>query len=169
MKKLLLAAVFLFGVTLTFTACNNGAYDANPDTDLSNTGNPLNVPGGAYYMNCQVDGETYTGKSNFVATTTFGIAATSQGTVSNTAGDYQLLVSVNSTDTGSYADPVNQVSITLGQPSDPMNSFTDVDNTAKVKITEVTDSYINGTFEGKLRNGGAYKYITNGTFHVKKI
>lgn len=170
MKKLLLAAAFLFGVTLAFTSCNNGAYDANPNTDLSNTGNPLDVPGGAYYMTCDVDGENYAGYGAFFGTTSLGITATSVGALSNNAGEYQLNISVfDYSIPKTYTQPDNNIAIVFGKASDPGNAFTDVDNSAIVTITEVADTYINGTFSGRLKSNGAYKTIANGRFHVKKI
>lgn len=47
MKKLLLATA-LFGLAgLTLYSCNNGAYDANPDSDLSAALNPLDPDSGS--------------------------------------------------------------------------------------------------------------------------
>jgi hypothetical protein len=45
MKKLLLVA-FSATLSLGFFACNNGAYDANPNTNNSSTTNPLNQNNG---------------------------------------------------------------------------------------------------------------------------
>lgn len=52
--------------TLAFSACNNGIYDANPDTDNSNIGNPLNVgdlggtAGGSGYIKANFTGTVRT-------------------------------------------------------------------------------------------------------------
>lgn len=46
MKKLLVATLLVAGVSVALFSCNNGAYDAHPDKDLSSGKNPLDPNSG---------------------------------------------------------------------------------------------------------------------------
>lgn len=174
MKKLFLAATLLLG-TLAMTSCNNGAYDANPDINNSNVNNPLNVPGGDYFMTCKINGAQYTGNGFYIATINGGIASfTSNGTIAGDNGDYQFVLSLtNYAGVKAYPESGGGMGIALvekSKPGDPYSSANSTDEDAKITITEVTDTYVNGTFEGTLTNGGnANRKVTEGSFHVKRM
>ena len=47
MKKLFIASVLALGVSAALYSCNNGAYDAEPNTDLGSALNPYSPDSGS--------------------------------------------------------------------------------------------------------------------------
>lgn len=79
MKKLLLTASVIISATTLFSSCDNGKYDAQPNTDLSNYVNPSNPKGGVFTgfdwggtapMSCEITGNYWQANDATFQTTT---------------------------------------------------------------------------------------------------
>jgi|GEM_PF-2236915 len=188
MKRLsrltLLAAFATFG----FAACNNGDYDANPDTNYSGEINPLNPKGG---MNTAFD---WTGNDP-MSMEVNGEAWKADGGSITTAWENDIeywkiggirLTGLGSNLTLTLKKPIaagNEIDISAGSLSsglylrriDPdMNPVYDVFNSqlasaGRVKILEYDDAHIKGLFYFLGRsNGTFYVNIQKGYFNINK-
>ena len=156
-KFILLTAVF----GLTLTSCNK-------DDD-----NPVYPTGaGDYFLNAKVNDANYANSAYFAPT-----ASISAGTLaiqsSNDGGNSIQIRIADYTGVGMYnvggnvvAGYVNYTTLT------PFKAYTSVRGTGSVEITEVTDTYIKGTFMAfspeNDENSTAAVTITDGDFKVKR-
>ncbi len=180
MKKLILAISVLFCTAATMTSCNNGAYDADPNTNNGGTTNPINTGGngggnnggsfnwtGTDPLSAKIDGTPYQATSgsasDLVGFLTIDAGASSPSTSfllffpSNTAAGNT--VNFSGTAFATYTDAAN--TMYNGSPSGG--------GSGALKILENDATHVKGLFYGTLKSsGGATKTITEGYFNVKK-
>ena len=175
MKKLILAVSLMLSASLTFMSCNNGVYDANPDTN--NTGAPPNGGGGGGGSFTWTGTDPVSGKVDGVAfQCTSGAAIDFFGYLNvngfgAAAGDISLIMPSTITVGGVY----NFSTVTNGtfnagtSSSDIYSGNTAQGGSGAIKILENDATHVKGLFYGTFKNSaGAAKVITDGYFNVLK-
>lgn len=178
MKKLVLSAALLIGASMALLSCNNGDYDANPNTNNSGTGVPSNhFPGsgngggggafdwsGTDPVSAKIDGNA------FQATTAF--ASSLNGTLAVQAAG----ASVNNLSLAIPENTAAGATISLGTTTyiayvEGMDMYSSVTGgSGSIKVLENDATHIKGLFYGTVKslNGGKTKTVTEGYFNVKK-
>lgn len=178
MKKLLLAASVLFG-TLAVTSCNNGDYDANPNTNNSNVLNPINPDNansrfdwsGTDPMSAKIDGTQWKASSaQFLA---LGGYMQVMGTFhpSGTAGDDQIItLSVTSSAPGIYTLNATTPGSWTPKASNTANgTYSTALGSGGLKIFEDDASHIKGVFYFTAKTtAGNSVTVTEGYFNINK-
>ncbi len=180
MKKRILAASILFCTAATITSCNNGAYDANPDTNFSSTGNPLKDTtqngGGGGGSNSKFD---WTGTDPLSAKVNGTAFQATTGSANSSSGFFIISGSQGIDGTISFSIPESTgagstFTLTSSNSATYTENFTDVYSSAlggggAVKVLENDATHIKGLFyfSGKSPSG-VTKTITEGYFNVTK-
>lgn len=175
MKKLILAASLLFSAA-TFTACNNGVYDADPNTNNSSTTVPGNLGGGTDSkfdwkgtdpFSAKVDGIAF--QANDVSAISLGGVLVVSGSPSNSSQDITLYLPENVVAGGKYAFSTS----TFGIYTDASNVLYAANaaqgGSGGIKILETDESHVKGLFYFTAKNpNGTTKTITEGYFNAPK-
>jgi hypothetical protein len=183
MKKLILAASILFCTALTITSCNNGDYDADPNTDNSGIPNPIPPDDGGGN-----GGGSGGGNSSFNWTGTDpmsakidGVAFQATSGLANAANGYIVIQGSAGLDgTVMLSFPENTgagtvVSITSTNPASYMSGTFDIFNTAaggsgSIKVTENDATHVKGYFYFTAKNAAGANSVTisDGYFNINK-
>lgn len=172
MKKLVLSAALLITSSLAMISCNNGNYDANPDTNNSGTPPPVLSGGGGGGsfnwtgtdpMSAKIAGTGFQGSSgSYMAFNGSASISASQGGTTIT-----ILIPEN-TAAGATVNAGGSSSISVQE------NITDIyassfGGNGSIKILENDATHIKGLFYGQCKNmSGAAKSITDGYFNIKK-
>lgn len=164
MKKIFLATLLALGCSTVFMACNNGDYDANPDTNNSDIINPLNPPNKDNYLRGKINGAAYE-----ASTVTF---VESGGTLSiqTTNGARGVVLTLgNYGGPGEYPAGGTDKNSTL-QYSESASAYASSGGGAYV--TSDQDGFVEGTFVFTMTlstgAGPTPINITDGKFKIKR-
>ena len=158
-----LSKMILFAAVFAFTSCSK-------DDDNNTYYPPVS---GDYYMNGKVDGNNYNNSAYFAPTATLN-----SGTLmiqSSTDGGNSIQIQITNFDgEGTYISGNNNLAngyinyMTLT----PFKTYTSVRGNGTVEITEMTETYIKGTFSAvapeNAENATASVTLTEGNFKVKR-
>lgn len=196
MKQFFLSAALLIGASLSFTACNNGAYDTDPASNNSGAGNPFNTGGGSGGSG----GGTGGGGSVALGTITVKLNGSTKtftnGVADLFAGDLEIrgtnVLSQNSVETFKitvedyttpkiYDDPFGtkvelEHAKVNGTGFDFIYGGLLATNRGTVEVTSDANSQFKGTFSGSIFYDGPNSanvndsvVVTEGSFNVQKI
>lgn len=188
MKKFFLFALLVASAGFGLESCSNGDYDANPNTNNSNVGNPLN-PGGSGGLStgtikAKLNGtEAVFDKSGgyVILSTTSSIGAF-RGTVPGPEYDGLSLLIDGFDGVKTYTDgeqfPIGATilynKIKNENPTDIWNN-TIATGRATIKVAKYENNNIQGTFEGVIYYTGPGSanpndsiVVTDGQFNVNK-
>lgn len=184
MKKIFLSTLFIAGAAIAMTSCNNGNYDADPNTNNSNVINPLNPNNLSLgTIKAKLNGNEMT-FSNGAGTTTsvsFGIGGNTSGSTTNFETLAIQIVNYNGAQTyevsGTSTDLVlSYAKIENSAPTSAYGSTISPTGHVKVVVSEDADSKVKGTFEGIVYYAGPGSVnlsdsivITDGQFYVPKM
>lgn len=165
MKKIFLASLLALGSSTVFMACNNGDYDANPDTNHSDIINPLNPPNKDNYLRGTINGAAYEASTiTYVeagGTVTIQTASGARGVVLTLmgypgTGDYPAGGSAGKSSTLQYAESASAYASSGGG----------------AYVTSDQDGFVEGTFVFTMTlstgAGPTPINVTNGKFKIKK-
>ena len=172
MKKLVLSAALLITSSLAMISCNNGDYDANPDTNNSGTPPPVIGGGGGSFdwsgtdpMSAKVDGNSFQATSGSGTYFPFNGSAS----ISAEANSRRIAIAIpENTAAGTVVNVNGMSSISI------TDNLTDVYSSSfggngSVKILENDATHIKGLFSGQCKNmSGAVKNISEGYFNITK-
>lgn len=176
MKKLVLSAALLIGASMAILSCNNGDYDANPDTNNSGTGVPSNhFPGsgnggggafdwsGTDPVSAKIDGKAFQATTASV-TPAMGFLAiqASDASFSN--------VNLSIPENAAGGTTVNFGSNTYVAILDGMELYSSsTGGSGSIKVLENDATHIKGLFQATVKSmTGKTKTITEGYFNVTK-
>jgi hypothetical protein len=173
MKKLVLSAALLIGASMMILSCNNGAYDANPNTNNGGIGVPNTGGGsggggsfdwsGTDPISAKIDGQAWQGTTGtYVAGS--GIASIMGG---NSMENISLAFPENAT-AGTTINLGGTTSISYVKGTTMFNST--IGGNGTIKITENDATHIKGLFYGTVKEltGSGSHTITEGYFNIKK-
>lgn len=174
MKKLVLSAALLITSSLAMISCNNGDYDANPDTNNSGTPPPViggGSGGGSFNwsgtdpMSAKIDGNAFqaaSGTGHYIA-----FSGSASISADNNGKTITILIPEN-TAAGATLNVGGSSSLTIQENITDIYSSSFGGN-GSVKILENDATHIKGLFYGQCKNmSGTAKSITDGYFNITK-
>lgn len=195
MKKIFLSTLFIAGAAIAMTSCNNGNYDADPNTNNSNVTNPWNNNNGNNgngggnnggsvtlgTMKAKINGTEINFSNPAIATNVFGNLGITGNTASPPDFD-QLTIGVAGYTTPKVYEGTGFSNLTLIYGKYQGNALTatysnstSATNHVKIEVTDDSNGNFKGTFEGTVfyaapgsPNTSDSIIITDGVFYVKK-
>ena len=154
MKNKLFSLFVAAAVCLGMMACDNGAYDANPDTNFSQVKNPLNVSNSVGAMSARIN-NVFWSTNTGAARDTMGVLLISGITAEMKSIGISIvgyngpgIYTIGTNTMAFYREGLNQYPATTGEA--------------------VVDSDQDGVLKGKFNfNAGSF-IVTDGTFNVKR-
>ena len=180
MKKFVIAAAILMSSSMAIMSCDNGAYDADPNTN-NNGVPPIGFPGGGGSggggnnsfnwtgtdpLSAKIDGTPFQATGSANAAPIIGFIMVTGG---NSAGDFQILVpetiaanTIMTFNTQTFANY-------LENSTDYYTTNTAQGGSGAIKIVENDATHIKGYFYGVFKKaGGGSKTVTEGYFNAAK-
>jgi hypothetical protein len=183
MKQFFLSAALLIGTALSFTACNNGAYDMDPDTNNSGVGNPFSsanggVTVGAGTIQFKANGNLKTFNVGGGAVLASNVMTMGANTSATAPWEVAQLTINPFSSTGAYEDNGdNVIALTYAKVTNPDNGFDfiygsgNTSSGAKINVVVDDGSVVKGTFTAKIWNNIATPdtlWITDGQFNLPR-